>query len=235
MRLTALAVSLLLYLLCLPVSAQTTSFEVWGATEFQLNLSPEAGSFLDWNDLLPNRLRIYTEQQFAHDIGLQQASFRLGPIWNPLPGFSLAAHVSSVAFPTSEQDFGQETRFELEPSFKGQLLGLHWSNRHRLEYRLRPQRQFWRYRTRLALHYPLPGSPWTPFVSNELHFEPGAGFQQNRLLLGLSCQLSPSTQLSLSYLNRLVLNHNQWTPENGLMLSLIYTSQDEGLFQSQAD
>lgn len=224
-------------ILSAPVEANEPSFEFWGSSEFQLTLSPETDPNLAWHDIIPDRLRIYSEQQFAHDVGLQQALLRVGPIWNLLPWFSLALHGTSAAMPSSSGRFNQELRLELEPTFKGQFIPeLRWANRHRLEYRMRPDRHFWRYRTRLALNYHIPDSEWTPFVSNEFHFEPGgSGFYQNRALLGISYQFNPSTQVSLSYLNRVVMSDNQWVDENGLWLSIFYASREEGVFQMQSD
>lgn len=213
------------------------SFEVWTAAETQLTLSPETDPNLAWHDVIPDRFRIYTEHQFAHDIGLQQSLLRVGPIWNLLPWFSYSMHLTSAGFPSSTNNFNQEVRLEFEPTFRGEFLPeFRWVNRHRFEYRMRPDSQFWRYRTRLGLNYHIPDSPFTPLISNEFHFHlDGTGFNQNRFLLGVSYQLNPSTQISLSYLNRMVLNSNQWIAENGLMLSMFYSSREDGLFQGQSD
>lgn len=233
----------ILALLSLPAEAQLTptpSFEFWGSSEFQMTLSPETDPNLAWHDIIPDRFRIYTEHQFAHDLGLQQTLWRMGPIWNLLPFLTVAMHVTSSSFPSSSSSaFNQEVRLELEPTFKGEFLPeLRWSNRHRIELRLRPNEQFWRYRTRFALNYHIPDSPLTPFVSNEFHFvSNGAGFSQNRAQLGLSYQLTDSTQISLSYLSRLVhaSSNSPWVAENGLWLSVFYSSREDGLFQMQAD
>jgi hypothetical protein len=239
---------LLCFICCVqPVSAQvlskqsanSASFEFWGSTEFQLAFISKSPSIQPGTLFFPDYLRLYTEQQYAHDLGLQQTLFRLGPVWLLSPGLSLGAHLTSAALPSPAREFQQEVRLELEPIFKGQFQALAWTNRHRLEYRIRSTRQFFRYRVRLALSYPLVDCPWTPFVSNELHFqsdfESGWGLSQNRFLLGLSQSLNHSTQFSLSYQHRWVLQQGQWVPENGLMLSLLYTSRAESLFQLQAD
>lgn len=217
-----------------PASAQSASFEVWGSTEFQLAVVSKQAPIQLGMLFFPDYLRLYTELQYAHDIGLQQALFRFGPVWQLSPGLSLGTHLTSAALPAATGD-QQEVRLELEPTFKGQFQALNWANRHRLEYRMRPHRQFLRYRVRLALSYPLGDSPWTPFVSNELHFESDVGLSQNRFLLGVSQSLNRSTQISLSYLHRWALQQGQWVPENGVMLSLLYTSRAESLFQLQAD
>ena len=226
----------------LPAAANTPSFEFWGSTEFQLMLSPETDPNLAWHDIIPDRFRVYSELQFAHDIGLQQSMLRIGPIWNLLPWLTVAAHVSSAGMPTSEGRFNQEVRLEFEPSLKGSITpDLRWANRHRLEYRMRPDRQFWRYRTRANMSYHFPDSPWTPFIANEFHFvtDPAYngnfGFSQNRAMLGISYQINPSTQVSLSYLNRLVHTGTGWIDENGLFFSLFYASNEDGIFQMNAD
>lgn len=130
----ALASSLVLLSFALPVQAQLTptpSFEFWGSSEFQMTLSPETDPNLAWHDIIPDRFRIYTEHQFAHDLGLQQTLWRMGPIWNLLPFLTVAMHITSSSFPSSSSSaFNQEVRFELEPTFKGEFLPeLRWSNR----------------------------------------------------------------------------------------------------------
>lgn len=225
--------ALLSCLFALPAFASEPSFEFWTGTEFQFTLSPETDPELAWHDVIPDRFRVFSELQYANDLGLQQLLVRMGPIWNLMPWLTVASHFTAATFPAAGGSYGQEIRLELEPTFKGTLFpNLNWSNRNRFEYRIRADRQFWRLRHRLSLNYRLPESDFTPFIGNELFFEPsGAGFSQNRFLLGLSYQVSPSAQISLSYLNRQVLHNLAWVTENGLVLSLIYTSNEEGIFQ----
>jgi hypothetical protein len=218
-----------------------TGFETWTSTEFQLNISHEPIPVLGWHDLIPDRFRVYSEVQVAHDIGLQQLMLRMGPIWDFSPHFSLASHLTVTGFPGSERRFNQELRLELEPSFSGAFLPLlRWSNRHRLEYRMRPDQQFWRYRMRLGLSYQIPETPWTSFISNETHVISGnptsvLTFNQNRTLLGIAYQLSPSSQISLSYLNRLIMSGPNLAMENGLFFSFLYSSREEGIFHVDAN
>lgn len=223
-----------------PAQAETR-YEFWAASEVQLTLSPETDPNLAWHDVIPDRLRLYTEHQFFTDIGLQQALYRVGPIWNLLPWLTYSMHLTSAVQPTSENQFNQEVRLEMEPTFRGAIFpelipGFRWANRHRFEYRMRSDRQFWRYRTRLVLNYHFPDTPLTTFASNEFHFELNErGFNQNRAMLGVGWQINDSTQLSLGYLNRMVLSDGQWNPEHGLVLNLIYSSREDGIFQMQAD
>lgn len=227
----------LLWPLSLPVQARDLHGEFWGSTEFQLNITEETSPLLAWHDVIPDRLRVYSEAQFASDLGLQQSLLRVGPVWVLWPWLNVATHLASVSAAGTDKQFIQELRCEFEPSLSGELLpDLRWNNRHRLEYRIRPDKQSWRYSTRLGLNYRIAKSNWTAFVSDELHFElSGSGLNQNRLLLGLSYQLTPSTQLSLSWINRLLPLETSWNAENGVFLSLYYSSQETGVFQMPAD
>lgn len=224
--------------------ANEPSFELWTSTETQLTLSPETDPALRLHDVIPDRLRLYTELQAADDLGLQQLLARVGPLWNLQPWLQVATHGTMVARPTSEGAFGQEGRIELEPTFKVHLpLGLAAANRHRLELRLRPDLTFWRYRLRLGLSHPLGKSPVTPFLSDEVHWvTDGAGlwsYAQNRINAGFNLRLDGSTQLALAWIGRQVVDgvgrDREVIPENGLLISLVYQSAEDGLFQLNAD
>ena len=125
----------------------------------------------------------------------------------------------------------------MEPQFKAELFPRLWaSNRHRFEYRWRPQTAWWRYRTRLAFSYVIPESPLTPFTSSEIHYNfDDKGFNEIRNLLGVSYNLNPSTGLNLAYIFRLTSENQAWLPHHGMVLSLQYHSREDGIFQMQAD
>ena len=119
-----------------PARATEPDFEFWSSSDFLLKLRPDANPEFAWHDIVPHSFRVYTELQFAHDTGLQQALVRTGPVWHPVPWFHYALYLTSVAQSGSSDRFAPSMRFELEPTFEGQFLPeLRWSNRHRLDYR----------------------------------------------------------------------------------------------------
>ena len=89
-----------------------------------------------------------------------------------------------------------------------------------------------RLRHQLWLGYPLPRWPeWSlvaavePFVNlNTEHNGPHAGFDQNRLYLGVSRQIGPHLRVEIDYLNQFVLGH-RGAPDvvrNGGVLQLAF-------------
>ncbi len=232
-----LFLAILFLTLIAPVShAQGGLF--WKATEVQLMLSPETDPNLAWHDIIPDQLRIYSELQVGSEMGIYQSLIRTGPIWNLLPHFSVAAHVTTAAHQLTPGVFDQELRLELEPTFKGRFnTAIQWANRNRIEYRMRNSRDpHFRYRSRIAINFSDPESAWTPFLSQELFFDLGANFlSQTRTMIGTSYQINDSLSLSLSYLLRNNLRSGEWLVENGLFLTLRYTSKEDGIFQMVAD
>ncbi len=224
-----------------PAQAQNLKTELWLASEFQLTLSPETDPNLAWHDIIPDQLRFYTELQEGPVFpDIHQLLWRIGPIWNLTPQFSLAAHFTNSAVQNLEnRRFIEEHRLELEPLFRGKFNEqIGWANRHRIEYRVRADNQRFRYRNRLALSFNQPGSDWTPFVSSEFFFDfGGEGLNQNRSVVGVGYQLNPSLRLNLSYMVRFVKQSgsNAWDPIHVAFVSLSYQSQEGGVFQMQSD
>lgn len=103
--------------------------------------------------------------------------------------------------------------------FQQSLVDWRWGpfaaqNRTRLEQRFLEHEAdvSWRVRSQLRLVYPLPKYPaWALVAADEVFFDlntvtdgPKAGFDQNRLYLGVSHQLTPWLRVELDYLNQVV-------------------------------
>jgi len=221
-------------LFCLPTQAQTAEF--WSASEFLLSMHQEEHE-LSLESLIPDRFRVYTQLNSGQRAeGLYQLLWRVGPVWNPTPFLSYSMHLTNASFLGREERFGREVRFEAEPLLKGSFLpGFNWSNRHRLEYRLRNNGNSWRYRTRAGLDYEIPDWPVTAFLTSEYFFETTHnGFNQNRNTLGLSFKINQSVRLNLSYMLRFEQSDRWYTTHTGY-LTLAYSSQEDGIFRQQAN
>lgn len=222
---------------CSPAYADRS--EIWAASEIQLILSPETDPGLAWHDIIPDRFRLYTELQEGPTFpDMHQMLWRVGPIWDLAPFFSVATHFTNIAIQDlDDRQFIEEHRFELEPTFNGKFFPwMNWNNRQRLEYRVRADGNRWRYRNRVGLSFPIPETPFSPFVSSELFVGlNGEGLTQNRNTLGLSWQVNPSIRLSASYMLRLVQEPTGWQPIHVAFLSLGYVSQESGILQTSAD
>lgn len=218
--------------------AYSQNAEFWAASEFQLTLSPETDPNLAWHDVIPDRLRVYTQlTSSVRTQGMYQLLWRVGPIWNLLPNFSYAMHTTAADYQRNGTLYGQELRLEAEPVFKGSFTPeWHWSNRHRLEYRIRTSGLGWRYRFRLGTDYDLPGVPFSAFTSSEAFFDlTGVGFNQSRNTLGLSWKLNDSLRMNLSYLLRFERETTAWRTDHIMFVSMAYSSQEDGIFQMQPD
>lgn len=228
--------------LAFSAQAQALKAELWLANEFQLTLSPETDPNLAWHDIIPDQMRFYTELQEGPLFpDIHQLLWRIGPIWNLTPHFSFSAHFTSAAVKNvSTRRFVEEKRLELEPLFRGSFgENINWTNRHRVEYRIRADNQRFRYRNRLGLSFRIPDSDWTPFISSEFFFDfGGEGLNQNRSVLGVGYQINPSLRLNLNYMIRFVKQTGTtdvWDPIHVLFLSMAYISKEDGVFQMQSD
>lgn len=223
----------------LPAQAQRLRTEIWTSSEVLMTLSPETDPNLAWHDIIPDRLRIYTELQEGPTFpDIHQLLWRTGPIWDLTPNFSFSTHFTNIAVQNLEiRSFIEEHRIEFEPLFRGKLLPwLSWANRHRLEYRIRVGNQRLRYRNRISFSFEQPDRDWTPFISSEFFFDLAEeGLNQNRTTMGIAWQLNPSMRLNLSYMIRFVKSQNLWDPIQVAFVSLSYTSREGGIFQMQSD
>jgi hypothetical protein len=222
-----------------PARAQNLKTEIWTASEILLKISPELDPGLNWHDIWPDTLRLYTELQEGPGFpSMSQLLWRMGPIWDLHPNFSLATHfTNAVAQNLRQKTFIEEHRFELEPTIRGRLLPwLAWANRQRLEYRIRPDHQRWRYRNRIGLSIDLPDKNWIPFLSSEFFFDlSGEDFNQNRSIVGLGWQINPSIRMNFSYIFRSLKQQGVWETSHVAFISLIYTSRENAIFQLQSD
>ena len=102
----------------------------------------------------------------------------------------------------SSNEWRRENRPYLEATVKKKLWGLKWSDRNRLEYRQKENRQdLFRYRNRLKMHIPydLFGLPLQPYVANEINLLEETGLDRNRLIAGLVWDINKSLDIDVFY------------------------------------
>ncbi|MBO9539108.1 DUF2490 domain-containing protein [bacterium] len=187
----AIAAAALFY----PASARA-DVQSWNGIEVRLPLSTGEGPF-------PESLRFVTDARYGAE-GLDQLSFRLGPLWELSPHLMVGMHVSTFAAQETGGIFEQEHRLDLEPTLRLQWGAFTWSDRNRLEYRYHQSgnasKESWRYRNQLRLSYAPAGAQWLPYASDEVLVDlSGAGLNQNRANLGVGRVLSDSMRLDIGY------------------------------------
>ena len=131
-------------------------------------------------------------------------------------------HYRGVFGAARDNDGHVENRPYLQMKIKGDLLGLSVSNRNRLEYRDRKNRDdLWRYRAMFTLNEPFERlrpnhrrrleDKVRPYVSDELFFDLGSGgYNRNRLYGGLSCLLHERVAWNVYYLWQSSRSSGRW-------------------------
>lgn len=195
--------------------------EVWTPVEARGSLGPAPGSWA------PSKWRAIVEWRQKLDATRgTQVFMRTGPMWEFGGGNFLALHgTASLERPAGPGGpWGLERRLELEPNFRFDLpaLALNLTDRNRLELRdtisagLR-----WRYRNLLRLNYTGWGAV-APFVWDEVLWDlSGAGFNQNRLSVGLAFVPKAGSRIDVGLLQRLrrADERSPWDADFGLVLS----------------
>lgn len=211
-QLFALLTLLTFGLLTLPTKADT---EYWQAVNVNIPIAQE-----DWGTL---KLNSFTVAQLAPRFeGIGVLRFSNGPLWIPNDFFQLGAYGDIIYIEAPAGNPTQEYRFNLEPTFKG-LWGKHWKwvNRSRLEYRLFPDQDSWRFRNKMRLNLIQTDLGFVPFVDNEFFVSPfDKGFDQNRSRLGLQWKLPSAGQsVEIAYQWRWRKNAKDvWDNDHILML-----------------
>jgi hypothetical protein len=191
--------------------------ELWTQLETRLTVSEEPS-------LWPQAYRVIAVNFFGERFpGLGQSLFRAGPIWNPHSNVSLAFNVVTGVEQDRPGNYAQQLRAELEPTVRWSLWGVAFNDRNRLEHRWSASGQRWRYRNQLRASLPALGWDWTPYVSNEVFYDlTASAFNQDRLIVGLSRDLSKEVRMDASYVVRFRLTEPDWERDHALSLSLTF-------------
>lgn len=198
----------LLSLFCLSPSIARADDGAWFWVEYRQRL---------W-DAPPNTprlsLRLFSDTRFSTTRGVLQQFLRVGPVFDVTSWFVLAVHGTVYADRQADDRFQPEARLELEPTFQVQLGPIHLADRNRLEYRWRETVQRVRYRNQLRVRIVKPGWVLQPFVWNEFLFDLSAGFNENRLLMGVGFKLTENITLDLGYQLRSRVVANEWVNDH---------------------
>jgi hypothetical protein len=196
----AAAGSLLAALASLELAAPAFSEpEFWNWFEFRLPVLDRA----PWTEQ-PLLVRVISDLRFGPRYpGLGGSFLRVGPVWQLSDGSMLALHGTVIPQQSRPDVWSTEYRLELEPTFMGRVLDWTWSDRHRLEYRVRPEGSHVRYRNLARLNLAPPGSPWIPYLWDEILVEGNAdGFAQNRAEVGIGRTLGGPARLDVGLMWR---------------------------------
>jgi hypothetical protein len=197
--------------------------EYWQAFDTRIPLS-------DHHDLLPDQLHVFTIAQLATRYpGLGLLRFGVGPIWdiNDVLTLRLSADLFQLYVP--KVGYTPEYRIDIEPTLRGNWGALGWSDRNRLELRMRADNTTWRYRNQLRLVWNGWEGPVRPYAFNEAFLETGAGFNQNRTVLGASFLMGSGTRLDVGYMWRWRREGGTWFNDHILMLFMFFAPKIDPL------
>lgn len=122
-------------------------------------------------------------------------------------------------------DWKVEYRPQLNATLKWKLLGLGFSNRIRLEYRIKEDKKFFRYRNKLTIKLPkftqlkiqpyIAEEPFYDFDANELN--------KNRVYAGVDFKVVKNLKASINYIFESRKKIGDWTNVNVLGTALKYS------------
>lgn len=163
---------------------------------------------------LPHQLRIGLDARYGtrytggYANGLGQLFARVGPVWELNPNLFLGVHYTSYVnqFDPDNQPGAFEVvqRPEIEPNVRGRWGHLTFNDRNRFEYLSSPRTSSVRYRNQLRVNLQPEGEDWTwfPYAWNEVFYQLGPGFNQNRASLGVARLMGDYARLDLGYVLR---------------------------------
>lgn len=169
----------------------------------------------------PVQLRLFSDLRLGQRYGgLGWQIMRAGPLWHLGQGFFVGTHLAFISNQSSPGNWDQEYRVDIEPNFSGRLGDWLWSDRHRLEWRVRvgAGTQHPRYRNLLRMQYAPAGLAWQPFAWLEPLFDFNAegfaanplGLAQNRVAVGVARPLGSDARVDLALLLRSRFGAGTW-------------------------
>lgn len=211
----------ILSLLLLSFSIQLQSLadtESWNFVENKIKLTEK-------NEISPQiNLRLLTRSFInTRSEGLGDLLFRFGPTIDILPWFNISMHGVLDAYKSSNKEFIQELRGEIDPTFFTSFGDFSFSDRNRFEFRTKNISNSLGYRNLLRINYNPQNSNITPFIYDEIFFDLlNSNISQNRAMIGLGIKINKNTKLDLGYMlrNRYVQNTSKWENDNVLVVNL---------------
>lgn len=184
-----------------------SSFEVTGAIDDQLDL------------------KVKLEPRYNDDCSDHYfTSIEIGIDWKIVDWFILSPFYQHVD-EKKNGDWQVEHRPHLDATFKWKLLGLSFSDRNRLEYRIKENDEFFRYRNKLTVKLPkftqlqiqpsLAEEPFYDFDENKLN--------KNRIYAGLDIRIIEHLGAGVYYIFESRKKDDIWTNVNILRTTLKYS------------
>ena len=169
-------------------------------------------------------LRVLTEVRSKNDLHTHNEShFDIGLDYRVLPWLAVGPYYRHV----TEEKSGAwrvEHRPHLDASLRWRSLGLSFTNRNRLEYRMIEDNEAFRYRARLEFKTPaIMSGRGRPYFSGEMFYAFDVGeMNKTRLIAGLDVRVFGSISLGVNYVLDSVKRTTHWQDTNALTLVLKY-------------
>lgn len=211
----------ILSLLLLSFSIQLQSLadtESWNFVENKIKLTEKSEISPQINLRLLTRSFINTRSE-----GLGDLLFRIGPTIDIFPWFNISMHGVLDAYKSSNKEFIQELRGEIDPTFFNSFGDFYFSDRNRFEFRTKDISNSFGYRNLLRVNYNPQNSNITPFIYDEIFFDLlNRNINQNRAMIGLGIKINKNTKLDLGYMfrNRYVQTTSKWENDNVFVVNL---------------
>jgi len=200
---------------------------------FGMNKSARAGNDWEyWNNyaiagLIRDDLRfkVKTEFRYNDNAGNHYYShYDVGLDWKIKDWFILGPYYRHVN-EKKQRDWKVEYRPHLNATFRWELFGLAFSDRNRLEYRIREDRSFVRYRNKLTANLrSFTQFKIQPYVADELFYDFYADeFNKNRVYAGFDLDLIKRLKAGVYYILECRRKKGNWTKANVIGVGLKYT------------
>ena len=157
----------------------------------------------------------FSDHYYTHvDVGLD---------WKIKDWFILSPYYRHVEEKKSK-DWTVEHRPHLSGTFKWELLGLSFCDRNMLEYRIKEDKESFRYRNKLTLSLPkVTRFGIRPYVTGEPFYDFDVGqFNKNRLYAGLAFKIAKNLKVGVYYILESRKKSSSWTNVNVLGVCLQY-------------
>lgn len=197
---------------------------------FSMNQSARAGNGWEYwshyevagsiNDNLD--FRIKPEFRYNGDSGNHYYTyFDVGLDWKIKDWFILGPYYRHVN-EKKKEDWKVEYRPHLNATFKWELLGLSFSDRNRLEYRIKEDKSFFRYRNKLMANLPkFTQFKIQPYIAEEPFYDFDANeVNKNRLYAGFDFNIAKKLKAGVYYIFESRKEKDGWTNVNVLGVDL---------------
>lgn len=149
--------------------------------------------------------------------------FEIGVDWKFKDRFILSPYYRHIN-KKEKSDWKVEYRPNLNAAFKWKLLGLNFTNRNRLEYRIKEDKKFFQYRNKLTVKPPkFTQFKIQPYVAEELFYDFDANeLSNNRIYTGVDFKVAKNLKAGIDYMLESRKRKERCTNVNVLETSLKY-------------